>query len=156
MPELTRALYYPFQFEVSIRKAAKHLVPPKTLPKPRLQPQSQHPFSVVKLRHVDQTQDEETKSEPQPESADPPAPSSSCHSAVQFMSRVLQRLREVDEHISEVITISSFNSLTSSFCLLCLCPLFKPVQLLRSLIPKKGPRVNVDYILCPDYTFRLV
>ncbi|XP_019133065.2 F-actin-monooxygenase MICAL2 isoform X2 [Larimichthys crocea] len=89
------------QFEVSIRKAAKHLVPPKTLPKPRLQSESQHPFSVVKLRHVDQTQDEETKSEPQPESADPPAPSSSCHSAIQFMSRVLQRLREVDEHISE-------------------------------------------------------
>ncbi|TKS70175.1 [F-actin]-methionine sulfoxide oxidase MICAL2 [Collichthys lucidus] len=88
-------------FEVSIRKAAKHLVPPKTLPKPRLQPESQHPFSVVKLRHVDQTQDEETKSEPQPESADPPAPPSSCHSAIQFMSRVLQRLREVDEHVSE-------------------------------------------------------
>ncbi|KAG8001555.1 [F-actin]-methionine sulfoxide oxidase MICAL2 [Nibea albiflora] len=95
-----RKFCYLEEFEVSIRKAAKHLVPPKTLPKPRLQPQSQHPFSVVKLRHVDQTQDE-TKSEPQPESADPPAPSSSCHSAIQFMSRVLQRLREVDEHISE-------------------------------------------------------
>ncbi|XP_074473529.1 F-actin-monooxygenase mical2b isoform X1 [Sebastes fasciatus] len=91
------------QFEVSIRKAADHLVPPKTLPKPQLQPESQHPFSVVKLRHVDQTY-AEMKAQPQPESADPPASSSSpssCQSAIHFMSRVLQRLREVDEHVSE-------------------------------------------------------
>ncbi|XP_068452089.1 F-actin-monooxygenase mical2b isoform X2 [Clinocottus analis] len=88
------------QFEVSIRRAAEHLVrlPPKTLPKPQLQPESQHPFSVVKLRHVDRTL-AETK--PQPESADPPASSPSYHSAIHFMSRVLQRLREVDEHVSE-------------------------------------------------------
>ncbi|KAM9366751.1 F-actin-monooxygenase MICAL2 isoform 2-T2 [Symphorus nematophorus] len=90
------------QFEISIRKAAAHLVhlPPKTLPKPQLQPLSQPPFSVVKLRHVEQTH-AETKPEPQPEIADPPASSPSCHSAIQFMSRVLQRLREVDEHVSE-------------------------------------------------------
>ncbi|XP_051235683.1 F-actin-monooxygenase mical2b isoform X4 [Dicentrarchus labrax] len=90
------------QFEISIRKAAEHLVrpPPKILPKPQLEPQSQHPFSVVKLRHVDQTH-AETKPQPQPESPDPPASPSSCHSAIQFMSRVLQRLREVDEHVSE-------------------------------------------------------
>ncbi|XP_069385166.1 F-actin-monooxygenase MICAL2 isoform X2 [Paralichthys olivaceus] len=94
------------QFEFSIRKAAKQLVrlPPKTLPKPQLQLQPQHPFSTVKLRHVDQTH-AETKPEPQPDSADPPASSSSssssCHSAIHFMSRVLQRLREVDEHVSE-------------------------------------------------------
>ncbi|XP_070821156.1 F-actin-monooxygenase mical2b isoform X1 [Chaetodon trifascialis] len=90
------------QFEVSIREAAQHLVhlPPKTVPKPQVQPQCQHPFSVVKLRHVDQTHTE-TKPQPQPESADPPASSPSCQSAIQFMSRVLQRLREVDEHISE-------------------------------------------------------
>nr|XP_019954407.1 PREDICTED: F-actin-methionine sulfoxide oxidase MICAL2 isoform X1 [Paralichthys olivaceus] len=91
------------QFEFSIRKAAKQLVrlPPKTLPKPQLQLQPQHPFSTVKLRHVDQTH-AETKLEP--DSADPPASSSSsssCHSAIHFMSRVLQRLREVDEHVSE-------------------------------------------------------
>ncbi|KAK9542779.1 hypothetical protein VZT92_000612 [Zoarces viviparus] len=90
------------QFEVSIRKAADRLVclPPKTLPKPQLQPESLHPFSVVKLRHVDRTH-AETKPQPQPESADPPASSPSCHSAIHFMSRVLQRLREVDEHVSE-------------------------------------------------------
>ncbi|XP_031701991.1 F-actin-monooxygenase MICAL2 isoform X3 [Anarrhichthys ocellatus] len=90
------------QFEVSIRKAADHLVrlPPKTLPKPQLQPESLHPFSVMKLRHVDRTH-AETKPQPQPESADPPASSPSCQSAIHFMSRVLQRLREVDEHVSE-------------------------------------------------------
>ncbi|XP_023266596.1 F-actin-monooxygenase MICAL2 isoform X1 [Seriola lalandi dorsalis] len=90
------------QFELSIRKAAEQLVrlPPKTLPKPQIQPQSQHPFSIVKLRHVDQTHTE-TKPQPQSESADPPASSPSCHSAIQFMSRILQRLREVDEHVSE-------------------------------------------------------
>ncbi|XP_070687650.1 F-actin-monooxygenase MICAL2 isoform X2 [Pempheris klunzingeri] len=90
------------QFEVSIREAAQHLarLPPKTLPKPQLQPQCLHPFSVVKLRHVDQTH-AEMKPQPQPESADLPASSPSRQSAIHFMSRVLQRLREVDEHVSE-------------------------------------------------------
>ncbi|XP_028999519.1 F-actin-monooxygenase mical2b isoform X2 [Betta splendens] len=88
------------QFEFRIRKAEEHLVhvPPKTLPKP--QPHPQHPFSVVKLRHVDQTH-AEAEPQPQSESPDPPHSASSCHSAVHFMSRVLQRLREVDEHVSE-------------------------------------------------------
>lgn len=103
-PQLTRALLYIiFQFEVSLRKTAQHLVrlPPKTLPKP----QSQHPFCGVKLRHVDRMLPE-MKPQPQPESADRPASSSpSCRSAIHFMTRVLQRLREVDEHVSEVITI---------------------------------------------------
>ncbi|XP_056269161.1 F-actin-monooxygenase mical2b isoform X3 [Pseudoliparis swirei] len=87
------------QFEVSLRKTAQHLVrlPPKTLPKP----QSQHPFCGVKLRHVDRMLPE-MKPQPQPESADRPASSSpSCRSAIHFMTRVLQRLREVDEHVSE-------------------------------------------------------
>ncbi|XP_067352601.1 F-actin-monooxygenase MICAL2 isoform X3 [Channa argus] len=85
------------QFEFSIRKAAEQLVhlPPKALLKPQLHSQSQHPFSVVKLRHVDQTQ-------PRPKTSDPPDSSPpSCHSAILFMSRILQRLREVDEHVSE-------------------------------------------------------
>lgn len=96
-------VYYHFQFEVRIRNVAKQLVrlPPKTLPKPQFQPPSQ--FSVVKLRHVEQTL-AETK--PPPESADSPASSLSCHSAVLFMSRVLQRLKEVDEQVSEVNNIS--------------------------------------------------
>lgn len=104
---------YPFQFELSIRKAAEQLVrqPPKTLPKPQLRPL----FPVVKLRHVDQTH-AESKPQPEPDSADPSASSLSCHSAINFMSRILQRLREVDEYISEVNTISSF--IFFHFCLL--------------------------------------
>nr|XP_020460682.1 F-actin-methionine sulfoxide oxidase MICAL2 isoform X2 [Monopterus albus] len=86
------------QFELSIRKAAEQLVrqPPKTLPKPQLRPL----FPVVKLRHVDQTH-AESKPQPEPDSADPSASSLSCHSAINFMSRILQRLREVDEYVSE-------------------------------------------------------
>ncbi|XP_029986685.1 F-actin-monooxygenase MICAL2 isoform X2 [Sphaeramia orbicularis] len=89
------------QSEADLRPAASHMFlrPPKPLPKPKLQtPQSQQPLSVVKLRHVDQTH-AQTKPPPQPESAGPTAPS--YHSAIQFMSRILERLREVDEHISE-------------------------------------------------------
>ncbi|XP_017260069.1 F-actin-monooxygenase MICAL2 isoform X3 [Kryptolebias marmoratus] len=88
------------QFEVSLRKAAEHLVhiPPKTLPKPQFQPQHQQPFSEVKLRHVDQTL---LELEPKSESPEPPDSPPSCHSAICFMTRVLHRLREVDEHISE-------------------------------------------------------
>ncbi|XP_032416482.1 F-actin-monooxygenase MICAL2 isoform X2 [Xiphophorus hellerii] len=90
------------QFEKSIRKAAEQLanLPPKTLPKPQLRPQPQHPFLVVKLRHVDQTLTE-TKPQPERESPEPPASPPSCRSAICFMTRVLHRLREVDEHVSE-------------------------------------------------------
>lgn len=115
---------YPFQLEDSIRKEAALLVrlPSKTLPKSPLQPESQHPFSLVKLRHVDRTHSE-AKPEAQPESADPPASSSaSRQSAIHFMSRVLRRLREVDEHVSEVITIclsTVFNSISALFKPLC-------------------------------------
>ncbi|XP_059212478.1 F-actin-monooxygenase MICAL2 [Centropristis striata] len=89
------------QFEVSIRKAAGHLVPPKTLPKPQLPPPSQHPFSLVKLRHVEELQPERAADPPAPPSPPPPPPPPSLNSAIHFMSRVLQRLREVDEHVSE-------------------------------------------------------
>ncbi|KAM4596848.1 F-actin-monooxygenase MICAL2 isoform 2-T4 [Fundulus diaphanus] len=90
------------QFEKSIRKAAEQLVnlPPKTLPKPQLHPQPQHPFSVMKLRHVDQTVSE-MKPQPQCESPEPPASPPSCRPAICFMTRVLHRLKEVDEHVSE-------------------------------------------------------
>ncbi|KAM6943092.1 F-actin-monooxygenase MICAL2 isoform 2-T2 [Xenentodon cancila] len=86
------------QFEVSIRKAAERLVhlPPKILHEP--QPEPQLPFSVAKLRHVEQT-NLETK--PQPESPDLPPSRPSCHSAIRFMRRINHRLREVDEHVSE-------------------------------------------------------
>ncbi|XP_029948659.1 F-actin-monooxygenase MICAL2 isoform X2 [Salarias fasciatus] len=90
------------QFEVSIRKAAAQLVrpPPKTLPKPGLRPEAQQPFPLVKLRHVDPTL-AETTPPPQPQSADPPTAPPSYQSAISVMSRILHRLREVDEHVSE-------------------------------------------------------
>nr|XP_046243393.1 F-actin-monooxygenase MICAL2 isoform X3 [Scatophagus argus] len=108
------------QFEFSIRKAAEHLIhlPPKTLPKPQLQPQSQHPFSVVKLRHVEQTH-HVAKLQPHPETTAPPASSPSCHSAIHFMSRVLQRLREVDEHISESGSVRRTFPSSGDKCHLC-------------------------------------
>ncbi|XP_055010605.1 F-actin-monooxygenase mical2b isoform X1 [Boleophthalmus pectinirostris] len=61
------------------------------------QPASEQLFCVVKLRHVDHTH---TQTMPPAQPETPPAPS--CPSAVQVMSRVLQRLREVDQHISEI------------------------------------------------------
>lgn len=106
-------VYYPFQFEVSLRKAAEQLahIPPKTLLKPQVL--HQHPFSVAKLRHVDQTQ-----VEPQFESPEPSESPPSCHSAICFMTRVLHRLREVDEHMSEV------NFLCFLLCLVSFCCMF--------------------------------
>ncbi|KAF7662064.1 hypothetical protein LDENG_00247470 [Lucifuga dentata] len=86
----------------SVRNEQVFHLPLKKVPKPRMQPPiqplSQHPYSVRKLRHVDQTH---TKTESESESADCPAASPSCRSAVQVMSRILQRLREVDEQITE-------------------------------------------------------
>ncbi|RVE74524.1 hypothetical protein OJAV_G00022840 [Oryzias javanicus] len=84
------------QFEISLRKAAEQLVSPKTPPKPGLHVQD--PFTDLKLRHVDQVF---TEMKPQPETPDPPAPVPSLHSGICFMRRILHRLREVDEHVSE-------------------------------------------------------
>lgn len=137
-------VYYTFQFEKSIRKAAEQLanLPPKTLPKPQLRPQPQHPFLVVKLRHVDQTLTE-TKPQPERESPEPPASPPSCRSAICFMTRVLHRLREVDEHVSEVNTFPCFACLFSSY-------------IAARSDSQKGPRVNDDCISCSHYTFWLV
>lgn len=111
----------PFQFEISIRKAAEQLVSPKTLPEPRLHPH--RPFTDLKLRHVDQAF---TEMKPQPENPELPAPVPSLHSGICFMRRILHRLREVEEHVSEVKSISA-----SSVCFL-LCLLF--ASLLHALI----------------------
>ncbi|XP_035986645.1 F-actin-monooxygenase MICAL2 isoform X2 [Fundulus heteroclitus] len=108
------------QFEKSIRKAAEQLVnlPPKTLPKPQLHPQPRHPFSVVKLRHVDQTVSE-MKPQPQCESPEPPASPPSCRPAICFMTRVLHRLKEVDEHVSEGSSIRRTFSQSADKCHSC-------------------------------------
>ncbi|XP_034046586.1 F-actin-monooxygenase MICAL2 isoform X2 [Thalassophryne amazonica] len=88
----------------TIRKQSEeHVVrlPPKTLPtKPQVQPQPQNPYSIENLRHVDQTRSQ-TKPWPQSGSADSPASPPSYRSAALVMSRILQRLREVDEKLSE-------------------------------------------------------
>ncbi|XP_072320607.1 F-actin-monooxygenase MICAL2 isoform X2 [Eucyclogobius newberryi] len=84
--------------ESTIASPLAFLRPACSADRPRpVQPASEQLFRVVKLRHVDQTH-AQTMPPAQPES--PPAPS--CHPAVQVMSRVLQRLREVDQHISEI------------------------------------------------------
>lgn len=111
---------------MSLSEAAGNLVhlPPQCLRKPKSQPQPQ--FPVVRLRHVEGARREATP-DPPPESDGAAAAAPSRRSAVEFMSRVLQRLREVDEHVSEVITVSCF------FLCVCFC------SLLHVLIPKQAP-----------------
>ncbi|XP_077569897.1 F-actin-monooxygenase MICAL2 isoform X2 [Stigmatopora nigra] len=88
------------QFQVSLQRMAQNLVPVEARYKDhrQLKPQSQCGFSVVKLRHVPEIH-ERVKISPEPESQAFAPPS--VHSAVTFMSRVLQRLKEVDELICE-------------------------------------------------------
>lgn len=106
---------------MSLGEAAGNLVhlPPQCLRKPKSQPQPQ--FPVVRLRHVEGARREATP-DPPPESEGASAAAPSRRSAVEFMSRVLQRLREVDEHVSEVITVSCF--FFPSVCVLALCCMF--------------------------------
>ncbi|XP_075878793.1 F-actin-monooxygenase mical2b isoform X2 [Nelusetta ayraudi] len=94
------------QFEMRIRNAAQDLVhlPPQALYNPQQQSQAPHPFSLVRLRPVEQ-KDSESQFQPLPEDLDAPAPPPSCHSAIHFMSRVLQRLREVDQQVSEIASV---------------------------------------------------
>ncbi|XP_057711506.1 F-actin-monooxygenase mical2b isoform X2 [Corythoichthys intestinalis] len=98
-PPTTPELPSETQFEVSLRRTAQNLVSVESRHKPRqLPPQSQCDFSIVRLRHVAQTH-ELVETSPEPEGEVFTAPS--VHSAVAFMSRVLQRLKEVDELICE-------------------------------------------------------
>lgn len=138
------ALCYCFQFKMSLSKAAENLVhlSPTCLRKPQSQPQPQMAFPAVRLRHVEEARREATL-HPPPESEDASAASSSCRSAVQFMSRVLQRLREVDEHVSEVMTVSCF-FFFSNLHVSALSVAFSDVQ--------TGPRFNTDDIWCCIYT----
>lgn len=140
------ALCYCFQFKMSLSKAAENLVhlSPKCLRKPQSQPQPQMAFPAVRLRHVEGARREATL-HPPPESEDTSAASSSCRSAVQFMSRVLQRLREVDEHVYEVMTVSCFFFFFfSPVHVSALSAAFSDAQ--------TGPRFNTDDIWCWIYT----
>ncbi|XP_077374586.1 F-actin-monooxygenase mical2b isoform X1 [Festucalex cinctus] len=105
------------QFQVDIRRAAQNLVPTEPRPKAwELPPRPQCCFSVVKLRHVAQTH-QQVKTSPEPESKMCTAPS--VHSAVAFMSRVLQRLKEVDELICEGNPVQSALPQPSEKCCSC-------------------------------------
>ncbi|XP_061738706.1 F-actin-monooxygenase mical2b isoform X1 [Nerophis ophidion] len=89
------------QFQVRIKHAAQKLkcVPGEARDKDHQLPlQPECFFSFVKLRHVAQTY-ERAKTPPETESTSYTTPS--VHSTVTFMSRVLQRLKEVDELICE-------------------------------------------------------
>lgn len=126
------------QFKMSLSKAAENLVhlPPKCLREPQSQPRPQTPFPAVRLRRVEGARREATL-RPPPESEDASAAASSCRSAVQFMSRLLQRLREVEEHVSEVRTVR------------CCCCFFCSPVCVSALSaacpdPKTGPRFNTD------------
>lgn len=117
---------------MSLSEAAGNLVhlPPQWLRKPKSQPRPQ--FPVVRLRHVEGARREATP-HPPPESEGASAAAPSRRSAVEFMSRVLQRLREVDEHVSEVITVSCF--FFSVFLISAACS-----------DPQTSSRANIDYI----------
>lgn len=149
-PEITQkaaahcgvALCYCFQFKMSLSKAAENLVhlPAKCLREPQSQPRPQTPFPAVRLRHVEGARREATLCPP-PESEDASAAASSCRSAVQFMSRVLQRLREVEDHVSEVRTV-------------CCCFFFFCSLCCMSRPPNR-PQVQYWWCMTAEYTLRL-
>ncbi|XP_061669938.1 F-actin-monooxygenase MICAL2 isoform X1 [Syngnathoides biaculeatus] len=86
-------------FQARIRHAAQNSVPAVLRPKAReIPPLPPCCFADVKLRRVLPTH-EQAEISPESESEGWTAPS--AHSAVAFMSRVLQRLKEVDELICE-------------------------------------------------------
>lgn len=122
---------------MSLSKAAENLVhlSPKCLREPQSQPRPQTPFPAVRLRHVEGARREATLCPP-PESEDASAAASSCRSAVQFMSRLLQRLREVEDHVSEVRTVLLLLLLLLLLSCLCFC------SLLHVPTPKQRPQVQ--------------
>lgn len=130
---VSHVVYDHFQPELGVTTTAQHvfLRPTRTQSKPRLQSDTQQLFRIVKLRHVDQTH-AQTKPPSRPESPGPPAPS--CHSAVQFMLRIRQRLREVDEHVSEVMHVFYLLLFSSLLSLLHASSLKRPLIIYHVLI----------------------
>uniref|UniRef100_A0A674F3S6 F-actin monooxygenase n=1 Tax=Salmo trutta TaxID=8032 RepID=A0A674F3S6_SALTR len=76
---------------------------PQFQPQPKLQPPSIPNPTLRKVRQADQTcAQTQPQMQPQkPESTEYPGYSPSCHSAVLAMSRMLQRLQEVEEKITQ-------------------------------------------------------
>nr|XP_029494961.1 F-actin-monooxygenase MICAL2-like isoform X1 [Oncorhynchus nerka] len=82
---------------------SQHQPQPQFQPQPKLQTPSIPNPTLRKVRQADQTY---AQTQPQtlpqkPESTEYPGYSSSCHSAVLAMSRMLQRLQEVEEKITQ-------------------------------------------------------
>ncbi|XP_014030780.2 F-actin-monooxygenase MICAL2 isoform X7 [Salmo salar] len=82
---------------------SQHQPQPQFKPQPKLQPPSIPNPTLRKVRQADQTcAQTQPQMQPQkPESTEYPGYSPSCHSAVLAMSRMLQRLQEVEEKITQ-------------------------------------------------------
>ncbi|XP_042176937.1 F-actin-monooxygenase MICAL2 isoform X2 [Oncorhynchus tshawytscha] len=82
---------------------SQHQPQPQFQPQPKLQPPSIPNPTLRKVRQADQTCAQmQPQTLPQkPESTEYPGYSPSCHSAVLAMSRMLQRLQEVEEKITQ-------------------------------------------------------
>ncbi|XP_052318179.1 F-actin-monooxygenase mical2b isoform X4 [Oncorhynchus keta] len=82
---------------------SQHQPQPQFQPQPKLQPPSIPNPTLRKVRQADQTcaQTQPQTLPQKPESIEYPGYSSSCHSAVLAMSRMLQRLQEVEEKITQ-------------------------------------------------------
>uniref|UniRef100_A0A8C7KJJ4 F-actin monooxygenase n=1 Tax=Oncorhynchus kisutch TaxID=8019 RepID=A0A8C7KJJ4_ONCKI len=82
---------------------SQHQPQPQFQPQPKLQPPSIPNPTLRKVRQADQTcaQTQPQTLPQKPESTEYPGYSPSCHSAVLAMSRMLQRLQEVEEKITQ-------------------------------------------------------
>nr|XP_046202009.1 F-actin-monooxygenase MICAL2 isoform X4 [Oncorhynchus gorbuscha]XP_046202010.1 F-actin-monooxygenase MICAL2 isoform X4 [Oncorhynchus gorbuscha] len=89
--------------QLQARLQSQHQPQPQFQPQPKLQPPSIPNPTLRKVRQADQTcAQTQPQTLPQnPESSEYPGYSSSCHSAVLAMSRMLQRLQEVEEKITQ-------------------------------------------------------
>ncbi|XP_071013883.1 F-actin-monooxygenase mical2b isoform X1 [Oncorhynchus clarkii lewisi] len=91
------------QLQAQLQSQSQHQPQPQFQPQPKLQPPSIPNPILRKVRQADQTcAQTQPQTVPQkPESTEYPGYSPSCHSAVLAMSRMLQRLQEVEEKITQ-------------------------------------------------------
>ncbi|XP_045070031.1 F-actin-monooxygenase MICAL2-like isoform X1 [Coregonus clupeaformis] len=80
---------------------SQHQPQPQFQLQPKLQPPPSPNHTLRKVRQADQTRAQPQMQPQQPESTHYPGYSPSCHSAVLAMSRMLQRLQEVEEKITQ-------------------------------------------------------
>ncbi|XP_021462986.2 F-actin-monooxygenase MICAL2 isoform X8 [Oncorhynchus mykiss] len=91
------------QLQAQLQSQSQHQPQPQFQPQPKLQPPSIPNPILRKVRQADQTcaQTQPQTLPQKPESTEYPGYSPSCHSAVLAMSRMLQRLQEVEEKITQ-------------------------------------------------------